>query len=426
VFVRQSFRDIPRAFPEESVRPETEGSASPVTLSASRKPSRVCGYGARASLLALASAILAFAAVEAIPGTALADGGIATGGTSPELGIVGLYEGAPSADGAGGGEKVPAAADADESFPTDGGAGAVDGPPAVAGSDADVNAPVAEGGGIDGGFPANEDTGNREGARETDGSRILKIIAGSTLLADIARDLLGPGTVIHTLVPPQASPAGTDLKAADTAFAAEADLLLVHGFQADPGLFDELVRSSGNGGLRMISVRAAGSWQVPDSQRRASEETADVLARAVPGRAGLVRVRLARRLKALDGLESEVRVLVEPFRGVPVAASEMQAWFLSWAGLDVAWSFGGARSPGEGPPAPPPAGLHVDLVVGDLQTGGGAEEAVARALDAPLEVLSSFPEAQEDSPDYFTLVRGNVRRLSAALRRPYARTWRPL
>jgi ABC-type Zn uptake system ZnuABC Zn-binding protein ZnuA len=245
-------------------------------------------------------------------------------------------------------------------------------------------------------------------------ARPFRIIAGSTYLADIARELLGSGTVVLTLASPETSPKATDLKAADAAFVADAHLVLVHGFQADQALFSELVRSSGNGSLRMAAVRAAGSWQVPDAQRQASEETAGVLAEAFPGHAGLLRVRLARRLKAIDALETEAHVLAGPLRGLPIAASEIQAWFLKWAGMEVTWSFGASGTPAGLPAPPPPVGLKVEFVVGDLQTGDGAGAAVARELEVPLVVLSSFPGAPEDSPDYFSLVRGNLRRLLSA------------
>jgi hypothetical protein len=277
---------------------------------------------------------------------------------------------------------------------------------------------------LDGGALAGDYVGSGGEGPAAEEGLPFKIIAGSTYLADIARDLLGPGTVMLTLSPPEASPSGGDLKAADAAFAADADMLLVHGFQSDQERFSELVRSSGNPTLRMVTIRADGSWQVPDAQRRASAETADAIAGVFPGYAGLVHVRLARRLKALDALETEAHVLAEPLRGVSVAASEMQAWFLEWAGLDVAWSFGGPEMPG-GIPMPPP-GLKVELVVGDLQTGEDAGQAVARALGVPLAVLSSFPGAPGDSPDYFSLVRGNLKRLLSAHGAPPARTWKPL
>ncbi|MDR3152676.1 MAG: hypothetical protein LBW85_00025 [Deltaproteobacteria bacterium] len=263
--------------------------------------------------------------------------------------------------------------------------------------------------------PPGEEQG-REGA-----SRRLKIIAGSTLISDIASDLLDGGADILTLAPPEASPTGDDLKAASTAFAAEADLAVLHGFQANEALFRELVSVSGNRSLTMTVVQAAGSWQIPASQKLASEETARILSAAAPELSGLITVRLARRLKSLEAVELEARALAGSLAGVPVAASEMQAWFLNWAGIFVAWSFGGSSSPGGFPPSQPPPGLEVELVADDLQTGGGAGEAVARRFGAPLAVLSSFPGAPEDSPDYLSLVRGNFRRLEAAWKASPAR-----
>jgi hypothetical protein len=243
-------------------------------------------------------------------------------------------------------------------------------------------------------------------------------MAGSSLIADIVMDLLvDEGAEILTLASPTVPPEGDDLGSAPPAFAAEADLLLVHGFQADQHLFRRLVRSSGNWSLRMIIIQAPGSWQIPESQRMASELTATALAEAMPARAGIVRTRLARRLKALEALESEAGILAGSLRRCPVAASEMQAGFLAWAGLDVVWSFGGTRSQG-GPPQRPPAGLAAELVADDLQTGGGAGEDVSRELGIPLAVLSSFPGTPEDSPDYFSLVRGNLRRLAEARHGP--------
>jgi zinc transport system substrate-binding protein len=59
----------------------------------------------------------------------------------------------------------------------------------------------------------------------------VSIVAGTELIADIARDLLGGSARILTLVPASSCPGHHDVRATDLAFIRKADAVMIHTWQ---------------------------------------------------------------------------------------------------------------------------------------------------------------------------------------------------
>lgn len=65
------------------------------------------------------------------------------------------------------------------------------------------------------------------------GAGAVKIVAGSSLLADIVLDLADGKASVLTMVPGSSCPGHEAVKTTDLLFAARADLILVHAFQRE-------------------------------------------------------------------------------------------------------------------------------------------------------------------------------------------------
>jgi len=61
----------------------------------------------------------------------------------------------------------------------------------------------------------------------------LKVIAGTSLIEDIVRDLTGGDAEIITIIQGSSCPGHENIRTTDFVFAAKADIVLLHSFQKD-------------------------------------------------------------------------------------------------------------------------------------------------------------------------------------------------
>jgi len=243
----------------------------------------------------------------------------------------------------------------------------------------------------------------------------LKIIAGTSLIEDIARDLSGNTAEILTLVQGSNCPGHENVKTSDFVFAAGADILLLHAFQRDMPQVKTMLEAVKNKDLRVVFVPTRGSWLIPGNQKDASRHVAAALAKAAPHEAAGFGARLQRRLARVDSLGTECLAMLAPVRGKPVLAAAMQAEFLAWAGLDVLQTYGRTEDASAGALAQvlqAARGKEVYGVIDNKQSGGDAGLTLALELKVPHLVLSNFPGSGQDVPDYFSLLHANVQALA--------------
>lgn len=243
----------------------------------------------------------------------------------------------------------------------------------------------------------------------------LKVLAGTSLVEDIVRDLTDGRAEILTLIPGASCPGHNDLKAVDLLFAAKADLVVIHSFQEDMTQLQSLMSAVKRPDLAPIVIPVEGSWLVPEAQKEAASAIAEALIRARPDMAEMIRDKTRLRLVAVDRLAEESLAALAPLRGRPVAVSERQSELVKWAGLEVAAEYGRAEEMS----ARQVAGLVEALrgrglaaVIDNLQSGPEAGLPLARELGAPHLVLSNFSGHSPEAADYFGLVRLNVSQLS--------------
>lgn len=246
--------------------------------------------------------------------------------------------------------------------------------------------------------------------------KVLNIVAGTSLIEDIVRDLTGGSAQILTLLPGSSCPGHEDIKTKDFVFAAGADLILVHKFQEKLPQVQSMLEAIEGGTFRLAVVQAGGSWLAPENQKAATRELADLLASASNGvEKAAIAERATKRLARIDEAAGQCRNILAPVQGKPAAVSAMQAEFVAWAGLNVALQYGRAEDMSAGQLAALTDQARQAGVAGvadNLQSGAEAGLPLALELKKPHVVLSNFPGSSPDVMDWFSLLEANCRALA--------------
>lgn len=249
----------------------------------------------------------------------------------------------------------------------------------------------------------------------------LKIVATTSLIAEIAADVGGDAVQIATLIPPASCPGHFDIKPEDMRLLAEARLFLLHGWQGRT-FSEAIIRVSGNHGVKRAVLEVPGNWMAPSVQIAATEQIAAILVEADPGRADAYRSAAARRTAAVReaGADQTRRLAAADVSRVAVLANDMQADFVRWAGFQMAGLFG--RGEDMSPRDVEEAirigrSKAVRLVVDNLQSGKQAGINIAKEIGAAQVTLSNFPGGFEGTETWAQAIAKNVDLLIAAIGR---------
>ena len=246
----------------------------------------------------------------------------------------------------------------------------------------------------------------------------LNIVAGTELIADIARDLLGDDVRILTLVPAASCPGHHDVRAADIAFIRKADAVILHEWQRRQKPIVDAVQAAGNPAAPSF-VGPTPSWLIPENQIAASRTLAALFS-AMPGvDAKRVENRLTQRLSRIAETVTAQEKALAPYAGAPVMVSAMQADFVRRLGMNVVADYGRAEDISPGSlmrltESGKKAGVRV--VIDNMQSGAEAGVSLAGEVGATHIAFSNFPLFVQEVPDYETLLRHNCELLTAALR----------
>jgi ABC-type Zn uptake system ZnuABC Zn-binding protein ZnuA len=246
----------------------------------------------------------------------------------------------------------------------------------------------------------------------------LRIVAATTLIAEVVADIGGDAVEIATLIPPASCPGHFDVKPGDMQLLAEARLFFLHSWQSRT-FSAGIIRASGNPALRKAVLEVPGNWMTPPVQVAATERIAAVLAEADPARAGDYRSAAERRKVEIQkiGAAQAQRLAQTGVRDLRVLANEVQADFVRWAGLQVVGAFGRGEdmSPREVEDAVRLGREHaVRLVVDNLQSGRQAGIGIAKEIGAVQVTLSNFPGGFENTETWEKAIVKNVDLLIAA------------
>lgn len=241
------------------------------------------------------------------------------------------------------------------------------------------------------------------------------VVVTTSLLEQAARDLLGPDSpvAVTSLLPPASCPGHFDLSPRLLPALRRARLLLRHDFQA--GL-DARLEGVAGPDLRIAALPSSGSLLVPAHYEALLQAAADQLARAFTDQADTIAANLAALRPGLEALDRRLHQSARPLAGAPVIAAFHQQDFCRYLGLDVV----AVLPPGEdhSPRALQPLlEAPAEAVVGNLQNGRQAAEALAERRQQPVAILSNFPGVPGYGDDLAALCLANLEQLQAALGR---------
>lgn len=240
-------------------------------------------------------------------------------------------------------------------------------------------------------------------------------VLGSTLLEDIVSDLTAGRAKTRLLISGSACPGHTDVKASDLVFAANAQGIYVHPRQMTLPSLTQLFAAKEQLRTRTHGIGVSGSWLIPDVQIQASRAVAKTLVQGETSDfSDAVYGRLQKRIERIKDFSEGLEPVRTRFHGKPVVSALMQKDFVSWCGFSIAATFGGAESMNPKILAEIIALARKRRVIGvveNLQSGKEAGLPIAEELKIPRAILSNFPGSDDNVPDYFSLVRENIRQL---------------
>lgn len=240
-------------------------------------------------------------------------------------------------------------------------------------------------------------------------------VLGSTLLEDIVSDLTAGRAKTRLLISGSACPGHTDVKASDLVFAANAQGVYVHPRQMTLPSLTQLFVAKEQLRTRTHGIGVSGSWLIPDVQIQASRAVAKTLVQGETSDfSDAVYARLQKRIERIKDFSEGLESVRTRFHGKAVVSALMQKDFVSWCGFSIAATFGGAESMNPKILAEIIALARKRRVIGvveNLQSGKEAGLPIAEELKIPRAILSNFPGSDDNVPDYFSLVRENIRQL---------------
>lgn len=254
----------------------------------------------------------------------------------------------------------------------------------------------------------------------SDGGR-LSVVAGFAPLAEAARRVGGDRVAVRDMTPPNAEPHDLELRPADAAAVADADLAVVLGGGFQPAL-EEMAQRRDGPTVRVLPPRSGDPhiWLDPTEMARIADRVATALARLDPEGADGYRARARAWAEELLALDREfAQGLARCQRRVIVTTHE------AFGALAKRYGLRQAAVAGISPEAEPdPARLDelVRLVRREGVTTVFTEplaprrlaETLARETGAAVAVLDPI-ETLAEGADYVSVMRRNLAALRAAL-----------
>ncbi|MBO4335562.1 MAG: zinc ABC transporter substrate-binding protein [Desulfovibrio sp.] len=242
----------------------------------------------------------------------------------------------------------------------------------------------------------------------------LRIVAGTSLISDIVKDLTAGECELKILIQGSSCPGHDDVKTKDFVFAAKADLVLLHAFQRTIPQFKTMFQSIEKQD-HVAFIEEKGSWLIPEHQKTVSRKIAEILVAVAPDRKETIMRQCEARIARIDRINEECRARLASVRGKSVAAAKMQEEFVRWAGFNVLVAYGRAEDMNAAKLADMVRelqGRKLAGVVDNIQSGAEAGLPLAEELGVAHTALSNFPDSDPSVPDYFSLLKSNVDKLA--------------
>jgi len=249
----------------------------------------------------------------------------------------------------------------------------------------------------------------------------VDIVAGSSLIADIAQDLTDGKMKVRNLIPPGMCPGHYDVKPSDVETLANSKVFIIHNWQQNMKNITGLVEAADNPGLVIKIIDVPDKPMVPQIQAETVDKIAQALGEIDPENPAYYQEKAAERTQAILAKGEEVKGKLQDANvsGVKVICVEYQAGLAEWAGFDVVATYGRP----EDLSVADVEKLVVEakeagaaLVIDNLQSGAtAASEAMAEDIGATQVTLSNFPGGFENTETWEKAIDKNVDLLLKAL-----------
>ena len=247
------------------------------------------------------------------------------------------------------------------------------------------------------------------------------LIAGSSLIADIAQDMVDGKLEVHNLIPPGMCPGHYDVKPSDVEILADSKALIIHNWQQDKANITGLIHAADNPDLIIKVIDIPDDPMEPEVESEGVDKIAQALCEIDSANAAYYQKKAKERTQAIlaKGKEVKGRLQKAKVSGVKVICSGMQAGFIKWAGFDVVATYGRPEelSVAEVEQLVTKAKqAGVALVIDNLQSGeAGNSETMARDIGAVQVVISNFPGGFENTETWEKAIDKNTDLLLEAL-----------
>ncbi|HPO12215.1 MAG TPA: metal ABC transporter substrate-binding protein [Candidatus Hydrogenedentes bacterium] len=248
-----------------------------------------------------------------------------------------------------------------------------------------------------------------------------EITAGTSLVQELANDLLRTKVPARTLLPPDMCPGHYDMRPGDIEAVAQCRLLLIQPWQKGMPNITGAIKAAGISEERVRVVPVDGNWMVPEKRAEAARAIGAMLAEEFPDQKDIILARaeaLAAQTLAA-GTAVQGRLASVRSSSISVLCNEQQAPFVQWAGFHVVKTFGR------------PEGLSVALVeeltrlakedgvalvIDNMQSGSTKMgESLARTTATVHVLLSNFPGSEPGTERWEGMMNKNVDTLLAGV-----------
>lgn len=247
------------------------------------------------------------------------------------------------------------------------------------------------------------------------------IVAGSSLIADVAQDLAEGKLEVRNLIPPGICPGHYDVKPSDVETLADSKALIIHNWQQDKANIMGLIEAADNPDLIIKVIDVPDAPMVPNVQAETIDKIAQALSEIDPANSEYYRKEAKEKVQATLAKGEEIKNSLQGAKlgEVKVISVEYQAEFVEWAGFDIVATYGRpeelsvaeveelvnqARQAG------------VALVIDNLQSGGTAtSETMAQDIGAAQVTISNFPGGFEGTETWEKAIDKNVDLILEAL-----------
>ncbi len=251
------------------------------------------------------------------------------------------------------------------------------------------------------------------------GTNRLKVVAGTSLLEYIVRQVGGEKVEVVDLIPPMNHPGNFDVKPGDIQTLANASLFLLHGWPGE-GYADKLIASANNPNLTVVKANVNGNWMIPSVQAAATDRVAEILSQIDSKNAAAYQKSAEEYKQRIQAKEADIksRLAKANVSQVNVIVSVRQVDFVKWAGLSVVATFGA-------PDTLTPQVVKelvdkgrqakVTVIINNLQDGKDAGKAIAEELGAKNLNLSNVPGGLDNTETWEKAIDLNVELLLGAV-----------